>query len=422
MSTPEPLAASWIPVPAGSDFGPANLPYGTVHPRAGGPSRVVVRIGDHVVDLDAAQRAGLLPPELPDGVFAGTLNAFMATGRHTWQATRQRLLDLLTDEAPRRSEVETCLLALDDVEVQLPFEVADYVDFYSSEHHARNMGLIFRPDAEPLLPNWKHLPVGYHGRSATVVVSGEPVPRPVGLTAAPGEVPARRPSRLLDIELELGAVVGTGNERGTRIAVDDAADHVFGFVLLNDWSARDLQAYEYVPLGPFLGKSFATTISPWVVTLDALRPFLASGPVQDPEPSPYLRGHGTWGLDLHLEVSLATPSMRGEGEELVVCRTRFRDMYWTFAQQLAHLTGNGASARTGDLYGSGTVSGPEPGSYGSFMELTWRGRDPFTLPTGETRTFLEDGDTVTLSGWAGDGATRVGFGPCTGTILPPMTD
>jgi fumarylacetoacetase len=346
----------------------------------------------------------------------------MATGRHTWQATRRRLLDLLTDGAPRRSEVETCLLALDDVEVLLPFEVADYVDFYSSEHHARNMGLIFRPDAEPLLPNWKHLPVGYHGRSATVVVSGEPVPRPVGLTAAPGEAPERRPSRLLDIELELGAVVGAGNERGTRIDVDDVGDHVFGFVLLNDWSARDLQAFEYVPLGPFLGKSFATTVSPWVVTLDALRPFLVPGPAQDPEPSPYLRGHGAWGLDLHLEVSLATPSMRGEGEEQVVCRTSFRDMYWTFAQQLAHLTGNGASARTGDLYGSGTVSGPEPGSYGSFMELTWRGRDPFTLPTGETRTFLEDGDTVTLSGWAGDGDVRVGFGPCTGTILPPMTD
>jgi fumarylacetoacetase len=411
-----------MPVPEGSDFGPANLPYGTVLPRAGGRPRVAVRIGDHLVDLDAAQRAGLLPPELPDRVFAGSLNGFMATGRHAWQATRRRLLDLLADGASRRADVEGCVLALDDVEVLLPFEVADYVDFYSSEHHARNMGLIFRPDAEPLLPNWKHLPVGYHGRSATVVVSGEPVPRPVGLAAAPGEAPERRPSRMLDIELELGAVVGTGNARGTRIGVDDAADHVFGFVLLNDWSARDLQAFEYVPLGPFLGKSFATTISPWVVTLDALRPFLVPGPTQDPEPSPYLRGGAPWGIDLRLEVSLASPSMRGEGDELVVSRTSFRDMYWTFAQQLAHLTGNGASSRTGDLYGSGTVSGPEAGSYGSLLELTWRGRDRLTLPTGETRAFLEDGDTVTLTGWAGDGAGRVGFGPCAGTILPPMTD
>jgi fumarylacetoacetase len=420
------VSTSWVRVPEGSDFGPANLPYGTVQPRAGGAPRVVVRIGDHLVDLDATQRAGLLPAELPDGVFAGTLNPFMATGSRTWRATRDRLLDLLRTGAERREEVERCLLPLADVEVLLPFEVADYVDFYSSEHHATNLGRIFRPDAEPLLPNWKHLPVGYHGRSGTVVVSGEPIPRPVGLTAPPGEDPVRRPSRLLDIELELGAVVGTPSPRGTRIGVDEAGDHVFGFVLLNDWSARDLQAYEYVPLGPFLGKSFATTISPWVVTLDALRPFLVPGPAQDPAPSPYLRGSEPWGLDLHLEVSLASAAMRGEGEELVVSRTSFRQMYWTFAQQLAHLTGNGASTRTGDLYGSGTVSGPDPGTYGSFIELTWRGRDPITLPTGETRGFLDDGDTVVLSGWAGagDGGERsgVGFGRCTGTILPATTD
>jgi fumarylacetoacetase len=269
---------------------------------------------------------------------------------------------------------------------------------------------MFRPDAEPLLPNWKHLPVGYHGRASTVVVSGTPVARPTGQVAVEGG-PRYLPSRNLDIELELGTVVGRGTPPGTPIPVDAAADHVFGFVLLNDWSARDLQAFEYQPLGPFLAKSFATSISPWVVLLDALVPSLVAGPAQEPPPSPHLAGERPWGLELHLEVDL---------NGTTVSRTQFASMYWTFAQQLAHLTSNGASSRPGDLLGSGTVSGPAPGTEGSFIELTWRGERPLRLDDGTTRTFLQDGDTVTLRGWAGGegGRPRIGFGECSGTITP----
>jgi fumarylacetoacetase len=259
------------------------------------------------------------------------------------------------------------------------------------------------------MPNWRRIPVAYHGRAGSVVVSGTPVQRPIGMVASGEATPGAIPSRSLDIELEVGTVIGRG---GTRIAPDDCDDHVFGFVLLNDWSARDIQAYEYQPLGPNLGKSFATTISPWVVTLDALRPFLVAPPPQEPEPDPYLRASKPWGLDLALEVLL-------NGHP--ICATGFSDMYWTFAQQVAHMTVNGAAARTGDLIGSGTVSGPSPGERGSLIEITWRGRDPLTLPDGSTRTFLQDGDTVALRGWAGGaGHPRIGFGEATGTITPAV--
>jgi fumarylacetoacetase len=265
------------------------------------------------------------------------------------------------------------------------------------------------------LPNWKHLPVGYHGRAGTVVVSGTAIPRPRGIVTT-NDGPRWRPSAALDIELELGTVVGAGSTLGQRVPVDHADRHIFGFVLLNDWSARDIQAYEYQPLGPFLGKSFATTISPWVVPLDAVRPFLVTGPAQDPEPEPYLRGARPWALDLSLEVALNGG---------VVSRSNATNLYWSVAQQLAHLTGNGASTRPGDLLGSGTISGPDPGSYGSLMELTWRGRDPISLPDGTTRTFLADGDTVVLSGRCGgpnDERGWVEFGPCAGTIEPCGSD
>jgi len=400
--------------PDAADFPLENLPYGVVRPRHDAPVTVVVRLGDAVVDLSVLQAVGLLDDVegLPDGVFAyGSLNPFLACPSAVWRETRRRLTELLAPDSPHAAAVEAAVLRVDDVTPLLPIEVGDYVDYYSSIHHARNMGRILRPDAEPLLPNWTRLPVGYHGRGGTVIVSGSNVPRPHALRppTAAGEEPSYGPSRMLDIELEVAAVIGGSTERGTSLRPDDAPEHVFGFVLLNDWSARDIQAYEYQPLGPYLGKSFATTISPWIVPLEALGEFLVDPPPQDPEPAEYLRAMKGWALDLHLEVEL---------NGTVVARSEFADMYWTFAQQLAHMTVNGASTRPGDLFGSGTVSGPDPGSYGSLFELTWRGRDPLPLADGTTRTFLEDGDTVVLRGWAGgDGRPRIGFGECVGTIV-----
>ena len=376
-------------MPDGADFPLENLPFGVASVRGGAP-RVVSRIGEHVVDLVAAGVAVDLTSQ-------PSLNALMSSGRDV----RSEIAELLDGAQPR----DDVLVPVGECELLLPFEVADYVDSYSSIHHATNLGRILRPDSEPLMPNWRHIPVAYHGRAGSVAVSGTPVARPIGMLA--GDPPSSGPSRALDIELELGTVIGRG---GTRIGPDDADAHVFGFVLLNDWSARDIQAYEYQPLGPNLGKSFATTISPWVVTLDALRPFLVDAPEQDPPVDSYLRATREWGLDLTLVVEL-----NGHA----ICTTGFADMYWTFAQQLAHMTVNGAAARTGDLIGSGTVSGPSAGERGSLIEITWRGRDPITLPDGSTRTFLEDGDTVTLRGWAGGaGRPRIGFGEATGTIVP----
>jgi fumarylacetoacetase len=388
-------------------FGLDNLPFGIC--RRGDRRFAAVRVGAAAADLDALQRAGRLAGlDLPTGIFAtGSLNPYLALGPEVWARTRSRLQEIDLDDV---------LVPLDEVETMLPIEVADYADFYSSEHHARNMGLILRPGSEPLLPNWKRLPVAYHGRAGTVVVSGTPVVRPRGLvTGADGE-PDWRSTRVLDIELEVGTVVGVGSAPGRRIRPDDADRHVFGFVLLDDWSARDIQAFEYQPLGPFLAKSFATSISPWIVTLDAVRPFLVAGETQDPEPASYLRAERSWHIDLDLDVEL---------NGATISRTSFRYMYWTFAQQLAHLTGNGASARTGDLLGSGTVSGPDADQRGSLMEMTWRGRDPLALPDGSTRTFLEDGDTVVLRGACGGPDDRrgwIGFGDCAGTVAPAPVD
>ena len=383
-------------VPGFADFPIENLPFGVVRPRSGdGDSRVVVRIGEVVLDLAAAG----IEPSL---TAQSTLNELLASGRGS--EVRRRAGELLSS----REDGDGALLPLADVDVLLPVAVGDYVDFYSSIHHATNLGRLFRPDSDPLLPNWRHLPVGYHGRAGTIVVSGTPVPRPHGLVLGEDGVPRLGPSRRLDIELEVGFLVGRG---GTRLRPDDAADHVFGVVLLNDWSARDIQAYEYQPLGPHLGKSFATTISPWVVTLDALAPYLVTPPEQDPVPDPYLQATGRWGLDLSLEVEL-------NGTR--ICATNFSSMYWTFAQQLAHMTVNGATVRPGDLFGSGTVSGPTKGERGSLVELSWGGREPFALDDGSTRTFLEDGDTVTLRGWCGgdgEGRPRIGFGEAVGTIV-----
>ncbi|HWC78801.1 MAG TPA: fumarylacetoacetase [Pseudonocardiaceae bacterium] len=386
-----------LSIPDGSPFGVDNLPYGVFSTGSGGP-RVGVRVGDSVLDLSIALR---------DEVFAApTLNPLMAQGYERWVEVRSRLRELVAGEVP-----DAAVHAVDAVTMHLPIEVADYVDFYASEHHASNVGRLFRPDAEPLLPNWKHLPVGYHGRAGTVYVSGTDIVRPSGQRRGPDDAtPVFGPSVRLDIEAELGFVVGAGTPANTPIAPDEFDRHVFGAVLLNDWSARDIQAWEYVPLGPNLGKSFATSISPWVVPILALAAARVPLPGQtDPAPLPYLRESRPWGLDIELAV-------RWNDQE--VARPPYREMYWSPAQMLAHLTVNGASARTGDLYGSGTISGPEPGQRGSFLELSWGGRDPLTV-NGESRSFLQDGDEVAITGTATTktGAS-LGFGEVRGRILP----
>jgi fumarylacetoacetase len=398
-----------VPVPDGSDFSIDNLPYG-VFDSGDGP-RIGVALGDHVVDLRSAGKA--LPADTAEALGEETLNPFLGLGRGSWQETRAALVDLLGGHDPSG----LTLHERSAVEMRLPFEPGDYVDFYSSIEHATNLGKMFRPDSEPLLPNWRHLPVGYHGRSGTVVVSGTPITRPSGQTQTGDDPPVYGPTKALDIELEVGFVTGPGNALGEPIAVDDAGDHIFGMVLVNDWSARDIQRWEYVPLGPFLGKSFATTVSPWVVTIEALAPYLVPQPQQSPQPLEYLQASGDWAVDLELEILLKTPRL---DEPRTISRTNFSGMYWTMAQQLAHATVNGATVRPGDLFASGTVSGAIPGTYGSLIELTWRGENPINLPDGTERRFLEDGDTVILRGWCErEGSGRVGFGECVGTIVSP---
>ncbi|CAM3540241.1 fumarylacetoacetase [Tsukamurella ocularis] len=395
------MTTTWAPVPAGSGFGVENLPYGVFRPTTGAP-RVGVRIGDHVLDLAAA---------LGDPVFAApSLNGFLARGRADWRRVRAEIVALLTDPA-RAAEGTAALYPVAEVTLLLPFEVADYVDFYASEHHATNLGRLFRPDSAALLPNWKHLPVGYHGRAGTVVPSGTPVVRPAGQRKAPSdEAPVFGPSVRLDIEAELGFVVGAGSDAGTPVPTGDFAEHVFGVCIVNDWSARDIQAWEYVPLGPFLGKSFATSISPWITPLEALEAARVATPAQDPEPLPHLRDAEDWGLDIELAVEL-------NGE--TVSRPPYAPMYWSPAQMLAHMTSNGARLRTGDLFASGTISGPERDQRGSFIELTWNGAEPLRLADGTERTFLADGDAVTIRASApAPGGGRIDLGEVTGRIAP----
>ena len=385
-------------IPDGSPFGLDNLPYG-VFSVGGGPPRVGVRVGDSVIDLVAA---------LGDAVFAApSLNPFMATGPANWARVRGRITELIAGDAVPEGAVHR----LGDIELTLPFEVADYVDFYASEAHASNLGRLFRPDnPEPLLPNWKHLPVGYHGRAGTVVVSGTGSVRPSGQRKGPADpAPVFGPSVRLDIEAELGFVVGVGSPLGVPVAAADFADRVFGVVLVNDWSARDLQAWEYVPLGPHLGKSFATSVSAWVTPLAALAAARVPLPGQQPPVLPYLREDEDWGLDIDLAVE-----WNGE----VVSRPPYASMYWSPAQMLAHLTVNGASTRTGDLFASGTISGAAKDQRGAFIELTWGGAEPVTVK-GESRSFLVDGDTVTITATApGTAGGRIALGEVTGVIRP----
>ncbi len=393
-----------------AEYGIATLPYGVVstHGRA---AAIAVRVGDHVIDLSEVSRA-LGHPDA-DAFAQTSLNAVMALGPTAWSEIRGWVRTLVDDDT-HRELVEDHLLPLADVTMHLPVDVADYVDFYASEVHASNVGKIFRPDSPDLPPNWKHLPIGYHGRAGTVVVSGTDVVRPSGQRRpGPDGIPAFGPSTTLDIECEVGFVAAGATDRGTRVSVREARQHLFGVVILNDWSARDIQAWEYVPLGPFLGKSFATSISAWVVPLEALSEAEVDLPGQEPAVLPYLRGEterDTFGLDLHLEVRL---------NSTLVTAPEYRDMYWSPAQMLAHLTVNGASLRDGDLFASGTVSGVEPATYGSLLERTWNGSEPLTLDDGSRRGFLEDGDVVTMTGWApGPSGARVTLGEVTGRVVP----
>ncbi|MGY1604215.1 fumarylacetoacetase [Geodermatophilus sp. SYSU D00815] len=392
---------TWLDLPDGTGFGLDNLPYGVFSAR-GGPRRTGIAVGEHVLDL-----GGLTEDPVHR---TGSLNEFLALGPRAWREQREQVTDWLTGPSHRRA-VEPHLIPRAEVALHLPVEVADYVDFYSSRHHAENLGRMFRPDSEPLTPNWRHLPIGYHGRAGTVAVSGTPVVRPCGQRRGDGG-PTFGPSERLDIEAEVGFVVAVPSELGTPVPLGDLAEHVFGVCLVNDWSARDLQAWEYVPLGPFLGKSFLTSVSPWVVPLAALEAARVRPPERDVPLLPYLDDAAAepWGLDLRLEVRL-------DGE-LVSCPP-FAGMYWTPAQQLAHLTVNGASLRTGDLFASGTVSGPERDQRGSFIELSWGGAEPLTLADGSTRTFLEDGDEVVIAATApGTAGGRISLGEVAGRVEP----
>jgi fumarylacetoacetase len=405
----------WVEGADGSGFGPEHLPYGVVS-HLGGQRELAVRIGDHALSLRRLHEAGLLDDVVPHATSlfdTGSLDGLLARGPQVWSVVRRRLQEIVTDVAARPM-ADDALLPLDDVTLHLPWTVADYVDFYSSEHHAINVGHIFRPDGDPLPPNWKHLPIGYHGRAGTVVVSGTDIVRPQGQRKAPHqESPTFGPSRRLDVEVEVGFVVGMPSQQGTSVPASAFAEHVFGVVLLNDWSARDVQAWEYQPLGPFLGKSFATSVAAWVTPLEALADVRCTPVPQDPLPLEYLDDPDPWSLDLQLSLTLE----RG-GHAAVVSRPPYATTYWTPGQQLAHLTVNGASLRTGDLFASGTVSGPELGQRGSFLELSWGGREPLVVDGIGDVTFLDDDDVVVISGEAtsGDG-TRIALGEVRGRVL-----
>ena len=431
--THDPHLRSWVDSAnrPGTDFPIQNLPLG-VFRRAFTPEppRVGIAIGDAILDLRQCHRAGLLDgeAELGEACADSTLNRLLALGQEAWSVLRRRVSELLREDRRRsfQKNVEPCLALMTEAVLELPMAIGDYSDFYASIFHATNVGSMLRPD-EPLFDNYKYIPIGYHGRASSVVPSGTPVRRPTGQSKPESAAePFVGPSRRLDYELEVAFAIGPGNPLGTTIPIGEAESHLFGVRLLNDWSARDLQAWEYRPLGPFLAKSFATSISPWLITLDALEPFRVAAflrPSGDPEPLPYLdsakeRERGA--IDLRLEVSIATEAMRAAKiAPFVLSRNSLRHLYWTPGQLLTHHASNGCNLRPGDLIATGTVSGPTRESRGSLLELAWRGTQPITLPTGETRSFLEDGDEVIFRGWCErDGWTRIGLGECRGTIVP----
>lgn len=429
--THDPALRSWVASAqaAGHDFPIQNLPF-AVFRRAGRDEvwRGGVAIGDQIVDLAAVAASGVFTGLAAQAVQAAAqdkLNALMALGAPAWSALRLALSRALRDGAPEQAALQTALVPQAEAEYDVPARIGDYTDFYTSVHHATNIGKQFRPD-NPLLPNYKWVPIGYHGRVSSIGVSGQAFPRPKGQTMVPGAAePSFGPCKRLDIELELGIFVGAGNPQGEPVAMGQAEQHVFGICLLNDWSARDIQAWEYQPLGPFLSKNFATTISPWIVTLEALAPYRVAftRPEGDPQPLPYLdsaanREQGAF--DIQLEVGLQTPRLREAAQAAaVICRTSYRHAYWTVAQMVAHHTVNGCNLQPGDLFGSGTLSGPTLDQAGALIELTQGGKNPVQLPNGEQRVYLEDGDAVVLRGWCEKpGAARIGFGECVGTVLP----
>jgi fumarylacetoacetase len=420
--TTDPSLKSFVPVEADSHFPIQNLPFGIFSPSLREDPRVGVRIGDQVLDLAVLQDYGLLDSaNLPQGLLGYRfLNPFMELPAVQRRAVRLLVSGLLRSEEPTLRDNEPlrrrALLPFDSVTMHMPVAIRDYTDFYSSREHATNVGIMFRGKENALMPNWLHLPVGYHGRASSIGISGEDVVRPHGQTVAPdAETPTFGPSKLMDFELEMGFFVGSGTDQGHPLGVDQAADKIFGMVLVNDWSARDIQKWEYQPLGPFNAKNFATSISPWVVTMEALQPFRQEAPVQEPEPLAYLREKNRHTFDIQLEVHLQAEE---DAEGLRICASNFKHLYWTMAQQLAHHTSTGCNMSSGDMLASGTISGPEKGSFGSMLEITWRGTEPLTLPGGGQRKFLADGDTVTMSGWCQGDGYRVGFGEVSNKIQP----
>jgi fumarylacetoacetase len=417
-----PAITSWLPVPENSDFPIQNIPFGVFLTRDD-IITIGTRIGDHAIDLGALHQLGYFEGiPLTDDIFLqDTLNDFISDGKKTWRLVRSRISELFKTEnttlQKNKEHQNIVLFTMNEIEMQLPVHIGDYTDFYSSKEHATNVGKMFRDPENALLPNWLHIPVGYHGRSSTIIPSGTPIRRPNGQTMPKGaENPVFGPSKLLDFELEMAFITTDANAIGEPIAISEAENYIFGLVLFNDWSARDLQKWEYVPLGPFLGKNFASSISPWIVTLDALEPFRVPSPKQDPEPLPYLMQEGDHSFDIHLEVDI-TPQNE---PATTITRSNFKYMYWTMAQQLAHHTVNGCKVNSGDMMGSGTISGPTPDSYGSMLELSWQGTKPVQLANSITRKFIENNDTVTLRGFCEKDGVRVGFGEIVTKILPPL--
>lgn len=407
---------SFINIPKGSDFSIYNIPFGIF--RFENKTAACTRIGDTIIDLDLCQQHGVFEGiNLPVGIFnRPSLNDFIRLGKPITNQVRIRLQEAaqIGDTLDIVSNAHSDLLIdADKVDMLLPIVIGDYTDFYSSREHATNVGMMFRDPANALLPNWLHLPVGYHGRSSSIVVSGTDIKRPSGQIMPPGaDTPVFSKTKRLDFELEMAFVIGKDTELGTSIDISDAEDYIFGVMLFNDWSARDIQRWEYVPLGPFLAKNFASTVSPWIVTLEALEPFRVNGPVQETEVLPYLQYTGAKSYDIHLSVALSND----KNTKKTISESNFKYMYWNMCQQLAHHTVNGCNVRVGDLLASGTISGPTPDSLGSMLEITWNGTKPVVMPDNTDRTFIEDGDTVSMNGWCENENIRIGFGPCTGTI------
>jgi fumarylacetoacetase len=420
--TNDPSLRSWIKVQEKSDFPVQNIPFGIIKRKEASP-HVATRIGDTVIDIYLLAKNGLLEQTgIDPGIFNNdVLNPFISLGKPYWRILREMLIaifkennPLLRDHSVLKKEI---LIPAEDVQMLMPVRVGDYTDFYSSIEHATNVGIMFRDPANALLPNWRHMPVGYHGRSSSIVISGTPVHRPKGQTKADtAELPEFGPSRQLDFELELAFITGKKTELGTSVSTADAEDHIFGMVLFNDLSARDIQKWEYVPLGPFLAKNFGSVVSPWVVTMDALEPFRVAGPVQEPAVLPYLQFTGNHNFDIQLDVFLQPDGL----DPFRICHSNYKYMYWNLAQQLAHQTVNGCNINVGDMYGSGTVSGHTPDSYGSMLELAWKGTKPLKMQDGSERTFILDNDTIIMKGYCENEGLRIGFGEATTKILPAI--